>query len=136
MIVPAATLRTGVARCGSSYTGGVDLLARTTGPVHSRRVLDLDAAAGALRQPFTSADARPVGLTPDVLARGVRRGLLIRLAHGTYLLARVCADAGLRGQRLLRVAVAASQRPCACVTHPAQPFCTVCRCPSTVPRSS
>ncbi len=80
-------------------------------------MLDLEAAAGALPQPFTSAAARSVGLSRDVLARGLRRGLLIRLAHGAYVLARVWDDAGLRGQHLLLVAAASSQRPGSCVTH-------------------
>jgi hypothetical protein len=80
-------------------------------------VLDLEAAAGALPQPFTSAAARSVGLSRDVLARGLRRGLLIRLAHGVYVLARVWDDAGLRSQHLLLVAAASSQRPGSCVTH-------------------
>jgi hypothetical protein len=43
--------------------------------------------------------------------------LLIRLAHGVYVLARVWDDAGLRSQHLLLVAAASSQRPGSCVTH-------------------
>ena len=80
-------------------------------------MLDLEAAAGRLPQPFTPAAARAVGLSRDVLARGVRRGLLVRLAHSSYVLARVWDDAGRRGQHLLLVAAASSQRPGSCVTH-------------------
>ena len=80
-------------------------------------MLDLEAAAGRLPKPFTPAAARAVGLSRDVLARGVRRGLLVRLAHSSYVLARVWDDAGRRGQHLLLVAAASSQRPGSCVTH-------------------
>ena len=80
-------------------------------------MLDLEAAASALPQPFTSAAASSVGLSRDVLARGLRRGLLVRLAHGAYVLARVWDGAGTRGQHLLQVAAASSQRPGSCVTH-------------------
>jgi hypothetical protein len=100
-----------------SFTGSVVGPADFLVAAESRPVLDLETAAGGLPQPFTPAAARSVGLSRDVLARGVRRGLLVRLAHGSYVLARVWADAGRRGQHLLLVAAASSQRPGACVTH-------------------
>jgi len=43
--------------------------------------------------------------------------VLIRLAHGVYVLARVWDGAGPRGQHLLLVAASSSQRPGSCVTH-------------------
>jgi hypothetical protein len=80
-------------------------------------VLDLVAAVRPLGQPFTTADAASVGLTADVLARGVRRGLLVRPTRGCYVLAGVWSDAGPRGQHLLLVTALVSARPGAVVTH-------------------
>ena len=80
-------------------------------------MLDLVAAVSPLGQPFTTAAAASAGLTADVLARGVRRGLLMRPTRGCYVLTRVWSDAGPRGQHLLLVAALASARPGAVVTH-------------------
>ena len=52
-------------------------------------MLDLVAAVRPLGQPFTTAAAASAGLTADIVARGVRRGLLVRLTRGSYVLADV-----------------------------------------------
>ena len=81
----------------------------SAGPVAARRRVVLCSTSRPrgqpCRQPFTTAAARSVGLSRDVLARGVRRGLLVRLAHGSYVLA-----AGVGRRRAARSAPAARGR--------------------------
>lgn len=56
---------------------------------------------------LTAASARASGLTPDDLARGVRRGELHRVRRGVYCRAGTWAGAAPAAQHLLRVRAAA-----------------------------
>lgn len=61
-------------------------------------MLDLLAAA---RQPFTSADARALGVEPNQLARLVRSGGIRRVAHGAFVVADLWAEATPEQRHLL-----------------------------------
>ena len=88
-------------------------------------MLDLLAAA---RQPFTSAEARALGVERNALTQLLRAGSICRIGHGAFVATEVWAGATPERRHLLVSRAVVRRYRAVALSHVSAVVRTACRC--------